>query len=1077
MTAFVSRAFSSRIFTKFGKHLQKRQLDIPEYAASFVDYKALKKLIKRLSATPVISPQRLPSHSDAPDGPQAALQANKATFFFRLERELDKVNARYLRKEAELKLRLKTLLDKKRLMRAHSHPSKLSASFMALEEGFQQFGNDLNKLQQFIEVNATAFSKILKKWDKTSKVGRPRSMPGDSPIDSSQSRTKELYLSRAVEVQPCFNREVISELSDQATTSLLELGAWAEGEKVQLEGAPSDYVLVGPPLAADEADDDGQLLDAVNSGSITTSADWLSRLQSLPNASAQITRAFLAAIPEAPDAALRTLLQTNLVDIDAKDEINERNSLHEAAIYGRGSVLEAGLAQGLDVARVDVYGRIPLHYACMHGRIEMMEALIHANPGTIDEMDHDRFTPLIHAVVSGKLECVQKLLSYHARINPTEEADHIPLNLACQHGLEQIARLLLEQQAKVLADAEGLFPQHSVARSGRNPHLLLLLRQFGANLDEVDKLNQWTPLFHAASDGHVDCLRTLLENGARVDIVDEKDLSAMYYAAWEGHLECMRLLDAAGGSLGLTSSTMRTQRSTGLSTSGTIHAPASVSSDADGIPDLSLPPPFIPLRRYGHNFLDSKTFIQIQFEEHGSDPIVFYGGGKYPAARLTVSSKVCDLIPRNIPLPVQEDTESISFQIDHLDSFAIDFDIFPTFGAKLIARSVALSNVFSSTQTNAGHCSLPLFNPRLRAIGQIGFSFQVIKPFQGHSLEITDFATYWKATTPFDSQPTAAITDSSLSGAYVRLHVQLTSDFVPVLHRPGCVWSRGIAFPVSQLTYAQFVAIAHEHRNADDALQALAHIDPAHAGHASQLLADSMLSLRDALSHLPSGIHVDLHIVRLPSARPDAQVQGRGAGAGRFTAFSSPNLNFFADAILQEVFDHSRHLRQTTPDFMRSIVFSSYDADVCTALNWKQPNYPVFLCNDLGRQEGDRTASSAAIGARPTTAGWSLSIKEAVKTAQNNNLMGLICYSGLLDMVPALVESIRAAGLVLVTDTSRTATAMDVTSLAPASTSIAPNAAPHTTATPPAPGPHRAHSGIDGVLSENGILRFGPLMA
>ena len=29
---------------KFGKHIQKRQLEIPEYAASFVDYKALKKV-------------------------------------------------------------------------------------------------------------------------------------------------------------------------------------------------------------------------------------------------------------------------------------------------------------------------------------------------------------------------------------------------------------------------------------------------------------------------------------------------------------------------------------------------------------------------------------------------------------------------------------------------------------------------------------------------------------------------------------------------------------------------------------------------------------------------------------------------------------------------------------------------------------------------------------------------------------------------------------------------------------------------------------------------------------------------
>lgn len=88
---------------KFGKQIQKRQLEIPEYAASFVDYKALKKvltsgllfdivnkltgyqLIKTLSATPVLQPQ---GYDDIPEpqDPQASLQANKASFFFRLVR-------------------------------------------------------------------------------------------------------------------------------------------------------------------------------------------------------------------------------------------------------------------------------------------------------------------------------------------------------------------------------------------------------------------------------------------------------------------------------------------------------------------------------------------------------------------------------------------------------------------------------------------------------------------------------------------------------------------------------------------------------------------------------------------------------------------------------------------------------------------------------------------------------------------------------------------------------------------------------------------------------------------------------
>lgn len=69
---------------KFGKHIQKRQLEIPEYAASFVDYKALKKLIKKLSSTPVIPPLGDSSHGYEALDPQTSLQANKATFFFRV---------------------------------------------------------------------------------------------------------------------------------------------------------------------------------------------------------------------------------------------------------------------------------------------------------------------------------------------------------------------------------------------------------------------------------------------------------------------------------------------------------------------------------------------------------------------------------------------------------------------------------------------------------------------------------------------------------------------------------------------------------------------------------------------------------------------------------------------------------------------------------------------------------------------------------------------------------------------------------------------------------------------------------
>lgn len=243
--------------------------------------------------------------------------------------------------------------------------SRRSAKFTTLEEGFQQFASDLNKLQQFVEINGTAFSKILKKWDKTSK-----------------SKTKELYLSRAVEVQPFFNATVISELSDQATTSLQELGAWSDGIQVNFQS--SGHVVTSQHfIGTDEGDADTLLLDTVIGGSLTSLRDLLTRMQSADVASTgdssmmeRITRTFLAAIHEAPAESLQVLLDTGLVDLHSYDDINERNCLHQAAIYGKNHVLEWALKAGVAVDRTDVYGRVPLHYASLHGRLQMLDILL-----------------------------------------------------------------------------------------------------------------------------------------------------------------------------------------------------------------------------------------------------------------------------------------------------------------------------------------------------------------------------------------------------------------------------------------------------------------------------------------------------------------------------------------------------------------------------------------------------------------------------------------------------------------------------------------------------------------------------
>lgn len=717
---------------------------------------------------------------------------------------------------------------------------------------------------------------------------------------------------------------MISELSDQANTILLDCAAWAEGDGTHYTTTSDAQLLPTPRLEQDETDSD--MLQALNRGDIPSLKGLITHLENSVNPGDRLTKAFVTAVSQAPEEALKLVLETNFVDLHRPDEINDRNCLHKAAMVGRGYFVKVALAAGVDPTSLDAYGRIPLHYACMNGHVDLIQDLVEARPATLEAQDLNNFTPLIHAIVNGHLQCVEKLLAYSACVNPDPErmTDHIPLNLACQYGFVPIVALLLQVRPEIRPDAEGLFPQHLVARFGRDPELLIMLRDYGADLDEPDKLYQWTPLFYAASEGRVECLRKLLECGVNASVKDEKDLSAQYYATWEGHLECMAMLATALSTSRLRRTPAALQPKAGIPQ---INTPLASGGNIELIPDLSLPPPILPTRRYGHNFLDSKLTVVISFEETSRSAITFYDPSKYPAARLTIAPKSPDILARNILLPIQEDGRSVSFEMDSLGSFAVDFDVYSTFGKKVIAKGSVPSDVFQGKLSSSGYHHVALLDPRLRSVGQIAFKFQVIKPFSGIPLEVTPFATYWKATSQLESRPTSFVTGSSLSGDYVRVYVQLSRDGIPLLFPQWTVATGDARVPMIGVNYEQFVSMGTTAAgpNHEDRLKSVLQSDDLTAIH--QALATSYSSLDKALTLLPHHVNVELHIL-YPTEEEEAN----------FRLGPTMNINDFVDGLLKVVFHHARRSREESGSTMRCIAFSSYNKDICTALNWKQPN-------------------------------------------------------------------------------------------------------------------------------------------
>ncbi|KAI9490772.1 ankyrin repeat-containing domain protein [Zychaea mexicana] len=535
---------------------------------------------------------------------------------------------------------------------------------------------------------------------------------------------------------------------------------------------------------------------------------------------------------------------------------------------GRRDLLEICTERGAKVQAADAYGRAALHYTTMNGFSECVSFLLTQN-ADIEARDHDGYSPLLYAVINGHATCVDILIKAGADIEPKHDADHIPLSLACYYGHTDIALILYQRGAKNLPNAESLYPLHLAARQG-HVELCRMLARNRDDLDVPDKYNSWTPLFWAASDGHAECVRILIEAGCKVNLKDEYGKTALYYAAWEGQMECVQLLIDAGCEVEPVLDQSQASTTGTQVTRMEEDDEQEPEHELDAIPSLSLPPPILPFRIYGHSYLDRKYQVQISLHQ---PPIRLYDNTQISSLKLIITSKPdTGMIPHSVILPLVDDREIFSFQVDKLDDFLLEFDIFATFGSKVLGRGVALPETFSKAdfKITEGHRTIPLLDSHLKVIGELAYDYSVVKPFRGVQLEIGGrIETYWKstnivmpssssasvasappaarltpepplpqpssdsigtitaatttATAPTSTTPTthpvsmtssttlpSFITASSLAGDYVRVAVQLTKDYVPVVFANWLVPFEDLDLAVSDLTFEQYCQLGRK---------------------------------------------------------------------------------------------------------------------------------------------------------------------------------------------------------------------------------------------------------------------------
>ncbi|KAI9876822.1 MAG: Glycerophosphocholine phosphodiesterase [Pleopsidium flavum] len=646
---------------KFGRNLARNQ--VPEWSSSYINYKALKKLVK-----------------SAADNVKHGGEADLAEFFYSLDRNLEDVDTFYNRKFGESARRLQLLQD--RYGKSTAAPEGLDRDEVEdLMGALLELRGQLRKLQWYGEVNRRGFIKITKKLDK--KV----------PYACAQRR----YLESKVDPKPFATNVGLSDAMNTINNWLSMLGdanvlsdASSSRSSNSIRRVSSKAILNLPPGLLDTVDqairnDDAsillELLLEANTGSEDPKGPLLQRL---------LLNLLQRAISCQSKACIDKLLD-QVTSLDEEDDINDRNCIHRLIItIGRSKTADdsepsadamlqtpteatnyitpaaapvltsqAYLKKEPDGVSIlgnddksvqllefllyklrpehrsalkarDTYGRTPLHYAAQYGFIIICQIIIRYMQSWcqfdvtdgIDApvwQDAEGWAPLHLSVMGGHPLTTKTLLEAENWKGATDHKvavrKHVAkssavLALATKANFVVIVDLLVEAGVDInYQDEQGETALHVAARFGHEKCAKLLLdgtQDQRADTEIAEKTFGWTPLFIASVDGHLRIVDLLVDAGADLDRPDLSGWTSKEHASLRGHMDIAKKLAA----LTMAADTSDSESSTVASTSPPLSL--SMSDRKSRASNINSPIKTTePVKTFGHRYLTNESMVLV----------------------------------------------------------------------------------------------------------------------------------------------------------------------------------------------------------------------------------------------------------------------------------------------------------------------------------------------------------------------------------------------------------------------------------------------------------------------------------
>lgn len=218
--------------------------------------------------------------------------------------------------------------------------------------------------------------------------------------------------------------------------------------------------------------------------------------------------------------------------------------LYQAAFYNQVNIIKL-LLPHIDINSRHAGKSTPIYIACQKGNLETLITL-HEAGGDIED-GYNEYTPLFVASMKGQLEVVKYLITQGANIDKLSSDQSNPTYVAAQEGHHLIVRELLAHNSNPNPPFLGGYTSTYIAAQN-NHHAVLRELCVYPHKFRVNDLSPdgSTPLYAASQNGHLECVKILLDYGADPKIAYSFGYTPLYVAAQKDRLDIVKLLISRG---------------------------------------------------------------------------------------------------------------------------------------------------------------------------------------------------------------------------------------------------------------------------------------------------------------------------------------------------------------------------------------------------------------------------------------------------------------------------------------------------------------------------------------------------